>query len=396
MKLNYARNIPLLYIYSVLIKRVSMPIIVIYFLFNNLNYTQIGILAAVTSIIHLSTEVHGGIFADLKGKRTSLILHSIFGIFTMLLYFIGNSFPWFLMASITYGISGSFISGTRNALLYDSLKQLDRTSEFKKFNGKVLLYSHTINALILLAVPFIYTYNNKLPFLIGVGFFIASLITALYFVEPPMTRKSQSTLAMYNSKFIEALKEVKLSKKLLSAILMAMVTAAFVYMSAPFMQPLMQIAGLPIIYFGVVYAFMRAIMGLGGVITHKMEKYLSLEKLLFIGAGIMVVSFLGFSLGAGIVIIISLILMKLASGYNRIILDDEINKNIKSKNRTTVLSISSLFQQLMNAGLIFIFGIVADQIGIQNMFYYALALFLVCIIAALFFMRKTNGKLISI
>ena len=83
MKPNYYRNIPLLYLYSILIKRVSMPIIVLYFLLNNLNFTQIGILAAVMSIVALSTEVHGGVFADLHGKKTSLILGSVMGALTM-------------------------------------------------------------------------------------------------------------------------------------------------------------------------------------------------------------------------------------------------------------------------------------------------------------------------
>ena len=133
MSINYSRNIPLLYIYGVLIKRVSQPIIIIFFLLNNLNFTQIGILAAVNSIIHLSTEVHGGIFADIHGKKLSLILHSIFGALTMLFYFIGNTFAWFLLASVMYGLAGAFITGTRNALLYDTLIKLKRTSEFKKF-----------------------------------------------------------------------------------------------------------------------------------------------------------------------------------------------------------------------------------------------------------------------
>ena len=93
-----------------------MPIIVLYFFFNNLSFTQIGILAAVISVISMATEVHGGIFADIHGKKTSLILHSVFGTLTMLFYFVGDSFSWFLLASVMYGIAGAFISGTRNAL----------------------------------------------------------------------------------------------------------------------------------------------------------------------------------------------------------------------------------------------------------------------------------------
>ena len=68
--LNYFRNIPLLYFYSIFIKRISMPIIVLYYLINNLSFTEIGTLAAVTALIHMSTEIHGGIFARTGEKET--------------------------------------------------------------------------------------------------------------------------------------------------------------------------------------------------------------------------------------------------------------------------------------------------------------------------------------
>lgn len=365
-----------------------MPIVILYFLLNNLNFTQIGILAAVISIIMVGTEVHGGIFADIHGKRVSLMLHSVFGILTMLFYFVGNSFEWFLLASVMYGIGEAFITGTRNSLLYDTLIKLNRTSEFKKFNGRVLLYSHLVNALVLLAIPVIYVFNTKLPFLIGAGFFFVSLLTAFFFIEPSITKRSKATLSLYNIKLLEALKEIKLSNKLISALILTMLMAAFVYMSSEFIQPLLKISGLQVVYFGIVYALMRAIMGLGGSIAHKLEKYFSLKNILFIGAAGLAISLLGFSFGAGAVIILAVLVLKFSAGLNRIVLEDEINRNIKSNNRTTILSISSLSEELFNAGLIFAFGITADLVGVQNMFSYALVFFIICIVAALVFIRK--------
>ncbi len=388
MRVNYQRNIPVLYLYSIFIKRVSLPVTVLYFLLNNLSFTEIGILAAVMSIVHVSTEIHGGIFADIHGKKTSLILHSVFGTLTMFFYFVGDSFFWFLLASVMYGISGSFISGTRNALLYDTLRKLGRTSEFKKFNGKVLLYSHAVNALVLLPIPVMYIINPKLPFLIGIGFFLVSLMLAFFFTEPPLTRKSETGLAMYNVRFMEALKEIRLSKKLFSAILLAMLTASFVFMGSEFVQPLLRISGLQIVYFGVVYALMRGFMGFGGSVTHRLEKHFTTERLLLIGIAGMMVSFTGFSFGAGAVIVLAVLLLKLSEGFNRIILEDEINRNIRSENRTTILSMSSLSQALSSAGLVFVFGIMADLAGVQDMFVYALGLFMIAAVLAMIFVRK--------
>ncbi len=384
---KYYRNIPLLYLYSIFIKRISQPVIILYFLVNQLNFTQIGILTAVGSIVALSTEVHGGIFADLYGKKISLIMHSIFGILTMLLYFIGDSFVWFLLASVSFGLGGAFITGTRNALLYDTLKQLNKTTEFKKFNGRILLYSHLINALLLLATPYLYTLNTKLPFLISILFFLISLIIACLFIEPPIKYQASKSWRLYNSRFLQSLKEIRLSPKLLSAILMTVLTASFIFMGLKFIQPLLLIAGIEVIYFGVIYALMRAIMGLSGLLTHRLAKYFKPEKILFIGLALVVLSFFGLSLGAGLIIVVAILLLRFAEGFNRVILEDEVNKNINSDNRTTILSMSNLSQELFNAGLIFIFGMLADFMGIQKMFIYALGFFILCSLLTLTFIK---------
>ena len=102
------QNPVLIYIYSILIKRTTMPIIILYFLLNNLNYTQIGILASTIAITTIFTEVHGGVFADIHGKKKSLILQSIFAFLTMIFY-LGGSFYYFLIASICW-INCGFIA----------------------------------------------------------------------------------------------------------------------------------------------------------------------------------------------------------------------------------------------------------------------------------------------
>ncbi|MFH1978092.1 MAG: MFS transporter [Candidatus Aenigmatarchaeota archaeon] len=381
---NYYRNIPLLYVYSALIKRVSMPIIIIYFLLNNLNYTQIGILLAVTAVVVLSTELHGGVFADLHGKKKSLLLHSVFGALTMFLYFIGDSFAYFLLAALAYGIAGAFVTGTRNALLYDTLVKLKRTSEFKKFNGRVVLYSHVINALVLLTIPVIYVIDTKLPFLIGIFFFVGSFISASLFVEPTKLKKQKDTLSLYNKKLLESFKEIGSNKKLLFALLVNTIVASFIFMSATFTQPLLLISGLSVIYFGVIYAIMRVVMGLGGETIHRLEKHIGFKGLLFLGFGLILLSFLGQAFGFGLIIIIAVIITRFAEGFNRIVLEDEINKNIKSNNRTTILSISSFTKQPLLAALLFVFGITADLIGVQSMYVYAIITFIV--ISGLVFM----------
>lgn len=381
---GFERNIPLLYGYSIFIKRVSMPIIILYFLLNNLNFTQIGILAAVMAVVSLIFEIHGGVFADTYGRRISLLLSSVFGFLTMFFYFIGDSFPFFFVASIIYGLSFAFTSGTRQSLMYDTLLRLKRESEFKKFNGRMVLYSHTVNASILLAIPLIYVIGPKLPFLIGMGFSALSFLTASFLVEPPI-KKTKDVLS--NAKIKEAFREIFLNKRTLFAFLLAMVIGAYHFTTAEFIQPLLLISGLQVIYFGIIYALMRVLMGLGGEIVHRLETHFRLNSLIILGIIIYISGLLGFYLGAGITIILAIILLRFGDGFNRIILEDEINKGIKPDYRTTALSISGLSKEITTAGLVFSFGIAADIFGVQGMFGYALAVFIILIILATIFVK---------
>lgn len=63
------RNIPLLYIYSILLKRVTFPIIVVYFLSFKLSLTEISLLAAFASIITVIMEIPSGAITDNYGKK---------------------------------------------------------------------------------------------------------------------------------------------------------------------------------------------------------------------------------------------------------------------------------------------------------------------------------------
>ena len=369
------KNIPLLYIYSIFIKRVSMPIIIIYFLLNNLSLTQVGILAAVMAIATIITEIHGGIFADIYGRKLSLALHSVFGILTMFFYFIGNSFEYFLIASITYGLAGAFISGTRNSILYDTLLKKKKEKDFKKYSGKIMFYSHIFNAFFLLIIPVIYVFNVKLPFLIGILFFAISLIAAILLTEPQNNNKDKSI----NKKLFSALKEITINKNIIFLLVLFALFFGFVYTSAEFTQPILKFTGLEVIFFGIVYALKRAVMGIGGGLTHKLEKY-SNKKLIFIGMILLLITLIFYFTARLEFVVLAILLLGLAEGFNRIVFDDAINKRISSKNRTTVLSVSSLLKSLVKAIFVLSFAIYADLFGLKEMCGIAIILFLVILV----------------
>lgn len=384
---RYSRNIPLLYVYSMFLKRVVIPILALYFLLNQLSFTQIGILGASMSLAHLLCEVPAGVFADKYGRKRSLLIHSSLGALTMLLYWLGNSFWPFLIASVAYGVAGAFLSGSRQALMFDSLKAMKREREFKQRNGGMLLYSHLVNACVLLFIPWLYSLDAKLPFLIGIAFELVGLLIALFLIEAPLSRRQSRILDHLG----DAAKEIK--RNVLPTFLLIMTIGSFYLMSVDYVPPLLEISRLDIIYFGIVFFLMRILKGAAAGVTYKLERFMPLKGLIYLGVGLTLLGFFAFSLGTGLLIVGGIILSRLAEGINRVTLEDELNQKIDSRHRATVMSLSMLSQQLGNVFIVVIVGIGADLLGLQGAMTYASIALLILTMAALAFLK--NGAKVA-
>lgn len=373
------KNIILLYIYSILVKRVYLPIITIYYLSRELDYTQIGIIVGVTTAISLALDIYGGIFADINSKKGALVLHALFGALASLLLFLGNSFEWFLLAGIFYGVAGAFITGTRRSLLYATLEKLNKTGLFKKYRGRMHLYSHSFNAFLLLLIPVVYKQSPKLPFFISFTFFLGSAIIAWLMVDPSNSiGKKLSLTAGYYVMLKQTVKLIRKSKKMSFAVLLTL-NGAFIFLAATYFQPLLKIAGLNVIYFGVVYFAMRILMGWGGEMLHRLEKKFSLRILTIVGLVSALSCFCVFSFGGSLFLILAIVILELLHGFNRLIYDDQVSKNISQSNRTTALSISNFLTSIFSMIFAFLLGIVADRFGVQDMFLFLTVIFAVFI-----------------
>jgi predicted MFS family arabinose efflux permease len=367
------RNIPLTYIYSILMKRVTMPIIIVYFLLNTLSFTEIAILAAIAAGIGLALEIPAGAFTDKYGKKTVLILSSAFSFFMMAIYFFGNSFWEFAIASIFLGLWSAFTSGTRSALLFDTLAKLKRKHDYKQVYGKMILYSHIGNALILLSIPFIYSINVKLPFLIGIIFSITLLALGTLIHEPKI-KKHENHKIMRSS-----LKEIFGKKSVLFAIILMMISFASIFAFSEFKQPLLLIASIDIIYFGIIYALIRGLSGIGGMIPHKIHNKKIGKYSISIGILLIFISFLSFFSEISYFIIIGILIIALSEGLLRVAFYDKINHLIASENRTTILSIASVLQLVGKIIIVLIMGFLADLIGVTQMFFPITIIFVMAI-----------------
>ena len=72
---------------------------------------QIMVLQAIYSVSIVALEIPSGYFADVLGRRRTLILGVIMGTVGMGIYSLSYGFLGFLIAELVLGIGQSFVSG---------------------------------------------------------------------------------------------------------------------------------------------------------------------------------------------------------------------------------------------------------------------------------------------
>ena len=90
-------------------------------------------LYAVFDIATTTLEVPSGYMSDKLGRRVTLILAAIAGVFGALAMATGDSFAVFALGQVFWGASIAFASGTDSALLYESLDADGRADEIEPY-----------------------------------------------------------------------------------------------------------------------------------------------------------------------------------------------------------------------------------------------------------------------
>lgn len=161
-------------------------VIPIYIMFQTgfLSTSQIAFLAGWGYFVQLVLELPTGAFADLVGKKASMLWAFLA---TVIAYFI---IPWaygfwmFLLIETLGGLATALFSGAQEALLYDSLKQDHKENEFSKVlatNG----FWYQIGLMVATATGgILYGYGHLFPFILsGITAVIGGIITLLL-IEP--------------------------------------------------------------------------------------------------------------------------------------------------------------------------------------------------------------------
>ncbi|MFH1509424.1 MAG: MFS transporter [bacterium] len=345
----------------------ALPIVVLFWQEHGLSLTQIMVLQSLFAISVVVLEVPSGYLADLFSRKKILIWAGLFSFLGMAIYSISDSFLEFFLAEFSLALAISFISGTDSAFIFDTLKGLGRTKDYKKIFGNTYFITLTFIAISSILGSIIGDYSFRLTFYLVLPFQILLIPIAFSLYEPVRTKLVIKE--GYTKELVNILKEIFLhSKKLKWLIIYAGIIFGFNQAVLWFYQPYVKETGVDIIYFGVIFASFQIVAAISSKLTYKLEKKLGARYSLVMLPFLIGISYL---LMGNIIWLFSFsfaFIQQFVRAFAKTVLTDYINKLTTSDRRATVLSIHGLINSITYALIIPFAGYFADIYSISQTF----------------------------
>jgi len=364
-----------------------MPTMVLFFQENGLSMQDILLLQSIFSVAVIIFEIPSGYFSDVIGRKTTIVLACICSFFGFSLYVFSYSFTGFLIAELVIGLGSSFLSGTDSALLYDSLLQTNRESEFTKLEGRMLAIGNFSESIAALLGGVLALSSLRLPF-VGMSILVfLSIPVALLLVEP-----KRKKFEAHDNPVKEVMRIVRFGLHEHGALKWLIIYSGFVGASTLtmvwFIQPYLVSGGLPLAYFGIAWALLNASVGFFSLGAHKIEAFFGRRTSLVMLMPLVALAYLVTALSNAYWAVAFLFIFYLVRGISNPVLTDYVNRLTSSDMRATILSVKNLFGRIVFAIVGPFIGWAADAYSLSVAFIASGAIFLLLGLLSLFFLQK--------
>ncbi|MBD3249325.1 MFS transporter [Candidatus Woesearchaeota archaeon] len=366
------KNIWKFYLYRVFCSMFfAVPIFILFLQDNGLSMTQIAFLESAYTVTVMITIVPFGIAGDYIGRKKMLVGNTIFFVAGFIIYATGYSFWQFLLAEMILALSSAAWESAREPFFYDNLKELGQESKFKRLFGRVVGINSIGFAVASLAGGFMASYSLRLPILLTAVPAFFGLLVSFSFTDTKRYKHGEKNYLNHLKKAASFTAKHKKIRFFIaySAIIFAVMTAGFL-----FYQPYLKSIGIPIVYFGLIYAAMGGAAAIGGRYADNIERTLGEKKILVILLLVMILSFIGMAKVSWTIGLIFPVIIGFIGGLFEPVIADYIHKHVKSHNRGTVGSISNLTTKGAIVASAPFFGWVVDIYSLSMAFMLASAI----------------------
>lgn len=338
---------------------------VMYLLRKGLTLWQIGLLEGIFHGAGLAAEVPSGALADLFGRKSAMLASRVLAVVSTLVTIYADSMGLLAAAFVLNAWSYNLLSGSDEALLYDSFLRLGREGQYFHAAGRMGLAAEIAQAVGVLAGGILARRSFALCYLVSAGIEAAAFFVGVFLTEPhsPAAGDRVTVRAHFAASFA-LLKDRPLRRMLLRCgVVFAGYTTAFFYA-----QRLYQERGFDTLGVSMILLCMGLAASVGALLSRWAAGRLGKHAAYVEGAALAV----GLALMAAGPVWGSVVGFGLASFANALLgplHSAALNRRIPSDRRATLISVSSMCFSACMIVLFPLTGALAVRLGLRRVLF---------------------------
>ncbi|MCM5557510.1 MFS transporter [Pleomorphomonas sp. JP5] len=339
------------------------PIATLYYQARGLDYVEINSLWAVVVGVMAVSEVPTGLIADRIGRKWAIVLALALQLLGEIVFVVADSYPLFVLSAALGGIGFAFSSGCLESMMYDSLKLGNAAHRMQRtmgLNGAMAQLAGITGALVGGYLSQDLTMNSYVYLItMTIASVAIALAISLFLKEPRRTtdRDAPTALELLGSG-VQLLRANRQLRRLVVLSILCNPLSAYLL---TFYQPYLLGVGAPPSWLGPSLA---AAFLLGAACSHfayRLEAWSGVRWALLIATVLPGLLYLLMALPVAPWLAAALFVATFGTAsLQKPIFSDYINRHIESGNRTTVLSMISMFSGVYVSLMGLLTGAVAE------------------------------------
>lgn len=383
------RNIHIYYIYMATFQLLVGPVLTLYLLNKGLSFTQIMILQSIYSIAVFLLEVPTGAFGDLAGRKMSLVLAGISMALGALVYISGSNLIQFAAGETLFACGMSLKSGSDTSLVYDSLKKADHIKDFAGIQGKGESCMLAVQILGSVISGFIYEINPDLPLWLSIFLMLTASVTALFFYDIKTYEHEEKP--GYIRQISSSGQYLFHHKRVRSIVIYFIFFFVFFRIGFWFYQPYFSAVHIGTGYFGVLFALFNLVATVSARFSDKFIKLTKGRSMIALSV-LMTLSYLLMGVTRAWAGVAFIGFQQIARGVHLPVFMKYMHKHIPSNQRATIISFSSLLNNIAAAAVFPLAGYAMDRTDIIGMNLYTGVIMLAGTVFFYFYLNKKVEK----
>lgn len=342
-KLNIKRQLGLLYISNFMFNiSIAGAAWVLLLVSDGYSLVQIGFAETVFHIVSLIAEIPSGMFADVFGRKKSLILSCVMSILSAVVRGFLPGFPCVLISIAFSALSYNFISGSDSAIAYDSLVEEGQQDRYDKYISTQTAIYRISNGIATLFAGVAVIMGNRNAQLLSIGISVVNMIFLLFLRENKVILKKNGDSLGKRIKdvYAGAFGFLKGNRKVAGLIFRNALVGGIDVLLLFFLQAKLPMTGIPDWTLGPLL-FIMSMGGIFGALAARKVKKTTLGKLFVFCLSLALIGLVSEFTGIWYLMTLGGFVTAFADDLIQIRSDIALNQMVPAEQRATLISVNS-------------------------------------------------------